>query len=48
MIVFRASESTLNLIENLASPVLAHFDVCEKCMASGTYLSLYASIRDQV
>ena len=48
MIVFRASDDDVNLIENLSSPILAPFPVCETCMASLTYLLMYASIRARV
>lgn len=48
MIVFRASDDDINLIENLSSPILAPFSVCDGCMASLTYLLMYATIRTRV
>lgn len=48
MTVFRASESSINLMENILSSVLGSFQVCDGCMASTTYISMYSTIRDQV
>ena len=48
MIVFRASDDDINLIENLSSPILAPFSVCDGCMASLTYLLMYATIRTRL
>lgn len=48
MIVFRASEDTINFIQNLSSPILGSFPVCDGCMASLTYITMYTTIRPRV
>ena len=48
MIAFRASEDTINFIQNLSSPILGSFPVCDGCMASLTYITMYTTIRPRV
>ena len=48
MIVFRASEDTINFLQNLSSPILGSFPVCDGCMASLTYITMYTTIRPKV
>ena len=48
IIVFRASEDTINFLQNLSSPILGSFPVCDGCMASLTYITMYTTIRPKV
>ncbi|KAK8794309.1 hypothetical protein WA171_003433 [Blastocystis sp. BT1] len=48
IIVFRASQDYVNFIENLSSPILTSFPVCNGCAASRTYLYMYASVRSRI
>lgn len=48
IVVFRASEGTINYIENISSASLAPFNVCNGCKASSTYLTMYSMVRADV
>ena len=48
IVVFRASDGTINFIENISSATLADFLVCRNCKASFTYLVMYSLVRTQV
>ena len=48
IVVFRASDGTINFIENISSATLADFLVCRDCKASFTYLTMYSVVRTQV
>ncbi|KAK8832231.1 hypothetical protein WA577_003107 [Blastocystis sp. JDR] len=48
LISFRATDTVLNWIENVASPFFADFLVCPHCKASLVYLKMYRRVRPQL